>query len=122
VQLASELLRWKDDLGRHWSGIHWGNRDVQTVDGRHVFAVQVYLGEIQPDAVAVELYAESEPGGECATWPLRRDQPLSGAAGGYHYVGEVPADRPPGYYTPRVVPAHAEALVPVEARYISWYP
>ena len=54
--------------------------------------------------------------------PLRADHALSGAAGGYLYVGDVPAGRPPGDYTPRVVPAHREAIIPLEARFIRWYP
>ena len=48
---------------------------------------------------------------------------IAGAnGGGYLYCGEVPAERPAAHYTPRVVPAHAEALVPAEARMIRWFP
>jgi starch phosphorylase len=45
----------------------------------------------------------------------RREQLLSGAASGYLYVGQVPADRPARDYTPRVVPAHPDAVIPAEA-------
>ena len=50
------------------------------------------------------------------------DHALSGSAGGFLYVATVPSGRPAGDYTPRVVPAHAEAMIPAETRFISWYP
>jgi len=122
LKVARELRKWMHDLHHHWSGIHWGNLEVTTGADRHQFRVPVYLGEIQPESVAVELYAEPRPGSHVERHLLRRDRPLSGAAGGYLYAGAIPAGRAPSDYTPRVVPAHPEAAVPLEARFISWYP
>jgi len=121
LHLARELKSWLGELRRHWDAVHWGNLDVESVDGRHAFRVQVYLGEIDPDAVRVELYAEPGPGGMPERHIMRRDQALAGAAGGYRYVAEVPAGRPAGDYTPRVVPWHPAANVPVEAHGIRWF-
>jgi starch phosphorylase len=121
LKLARELRTWMHDLHHHWSGIHWGNLEVATSGDRHQFVVQVYLGEIRPESVTVELYAEPRPGSPIGRHPLHRDRPLSGAAGGYLYVGDVPAGRAPTDYTPRVVAAHPEAAVPLEARFIAWY-
>jgi starch phosphorylase len=121
LKVARELRKWMHDLHHHWSGIHWGNLEVTPGGDRHRFRVQVYLGEIPPDSVTVELYAEPRPDSPGERHPLRRDRPLSGAAGGYLYVGETAAGRAPSDYTPRVVPAHTEAAVPLEARFIAWY-
>jgi len=121
LKVARELRQWFRDLRHHWPGIHWGNLDVATTASEHVFRVQVYLGELRPDAVAVELYAEPRPGAATERHVLRRDHPLSGAAGGYLYVGTVPTARMPSEYTPRVVPAHPEAAIPAEAPFIDWY-
>jgi len=121
LQLARDLKLWLGDLRRHWDAIHWGNLDVETTGDRHVIRVQVYLGEILPDSVCVELYADSRQGALSERYAMRRDQALSGAAGGYRYVAEVPADRPAGEYTPRVVAAHPEAIIPAEAHGIRWY-
>jgi starch phosphorylase len=120
LQLATELVRWKADLAQHWSGIHLGNCEVVTQDGKHSFSVHAYLGEMSPATVAVQLYAEGREGRSSVCHSLSRGQALSGAAGGYCYVGEVLADRPATDYTPRVVPSHPEAIVPNEARYITW--
>jgi starch phosphorylase len=122
LKLARELRQWMHDLHHHWEGIHWGKLTVETTAGVNVFRVPVYLGEIAPEFVTVELYAEPRPGETAERRPLRPDRPLSGAAGGYLYAGEVPAGRPAADYTPRVVPAHPEAVVPLEARFIRWYP
>jgi starch phosphorylase len=46
---------------------------------------------------------------------------LAGAANAYVYQGTVPAIRPAAHYTPRIVPAHARAILPLEATFISWY-
>jgi starch phosphorylase len=121
LHLARELKAWLGGLRRHWDAVHWGNLDVETADGRHAFRVQVYLGEIDPDAVRVELYADPRPGAAPERHVMRRDQALAGAAGGYRYVAEVRADRPAGEYTPRLVPGHAEANVPAEAHGIHWF-
>jgi starch phosphorylase len=122
LRLARELRQWMHDLHHQWEGIHWGKLAVETTAGANVFRIPVYLGEIPPESVTVELYAEPWPGGPAERRPLRPDRPLSGAAGGYLYAAEVPADRPAADYTPRVVPAHPEAVVPLEARFIRWYP
>ncbi|HET7204302.1 MAG TPA: alpha-glucan family phosphorylase, partial [Steroidobacteraceae bacterium] len=123
TQLAAELQRWKDGLARHWSAMGWGVRDsTPAADGRHRISVQVFLGPVPPDAVAVQLYLEPQPGQPGTVFPLRRDTPIAGSAGGFLYVGEVPGDRPAAHYTPRVVPEHPEALVPAEARMIRWFP
>jgi starch phosphorylase len=122
LRLARELRQWIRGLRHHWPAIHWGNVAVESRGGRHCFRVQVYLGELSPDAVAVELYAEPRNPTESGRHALRRDRALSGAAGGFLFVGEVPADRAAADYTPRVVPAHPAALVPAEARLIRWYP
>jgi starch phosphorylase len=121
LPVARELRGWFRELRRHWAAIHWGNLDVATTGDRHSFRVQVYLGEMSPDAVAVELFAETRPGGAPQRIAMQRDQPLAGAAGGWRYVAEVPADRPPAEYTPRVVATHPEAIVPAEAQFIRWF-
>jgi starch phosphorylase len=52
--------------------------------------------------------------------PLERVGDLAGAYNGHRYEGPAPADRPPEHYTPRIVPHHAEAFLPLEASEIFW--
>ena len=43
------------------------------------------------------------------------------ASGTYRFRLVLPATRPAAEYTPRVVPWHASARVPLEANHILWY-
>jgi starch phosphorylase len=121
LQVARELRAWFRELRRHWNAIHWGNVGVATEGDQHRFQVQVYLGEVDPDGVAVELYADAAAGGAPERIAMRREQALAGASGGWRYVGEAPASRSAGEYTPRVIPAHVAAVLPAEAHFIQWH-
>lgn len=123
LQVARELQAWRDQLRRHWQEIHWGNLVVSSEGDQNSFAVQLYLGEIEPDTVKVQLYAEPElPGAPADVRDMTRDHALRGAAGGFVYQARLQAGRAADCYTPRVVPYHPEAAVPSEVTCISWYP
>ena len=51
---------------------------------------------------------------------MARGAKLTGAVNGYLYEAQVSAVRPLSDYTPRVVPRHPEASVPLEAGPILW--
>jgi starch phosphorylase len=122
LHAARDLSRWYRELRHHWQALHWGNLDVQATERGHEFRVQAYLGELPPDSVSVQLYAEARPGGTAEVHTMTRDHALSGAAGGFLWVARVPAGRPARDYTPRIVAAHPEARVPAEAAFIRWFP
>jgi starch phosphorylase len=46
---------------------------------------------------------------------------LIGAVNGYLFSGRVPATRPASHYTPRVIPDHPQAAVPLEVAQILWH-
>jgi len=119
--LVSELESWHDTLRRHWSHVHFGNIRITTNNGVHRFEVQAYLDEIPADAVDVELYAEGENSSPPVRIPLHRAAALAGTANAWLYAGEVPAQRPATDYTPRIIPRHPHANIPIEASNILWY-
>jgi starch phosphorylase len=51
---------------------------------------------------------------------MNRDENLVGATNAFSYKASVPTNRPAGDYTPRLVPQHAGAFVPLEAAFILW--
>ena len=114
------MLDWQRTLGRHWGAVHFGDLRVETTGGRHLFQVPVYLDGLEPDAVRVELYADGRDGDAAVRQEMARDAPLVGAAHGYLYRAHVPVARPAGDYTPRVIPNHPAAIVPLEAAQIVW--
>jgi starch phosphorylase len=120
LKVAREIRQWKMELRRHWNGIHFGEVERRTVDNRHVFNVQLYLDDLPPEQVIVELYADPFRDSPAERHPMERTEALEGAVNGYLYLGVVAAQRPLDHYTVRVRPRHPHALVPLEDRHILW--
>ena len=68
----------------------------------------------------VELYADGVKDDAPARQEMKRVRELPGARGGYGYSAAVPADRPPGDYTARLMPHHDGAAIPLESAQILW--
>ncbi len=118
--LGKELVTWQERLRQRWSGLHFGNVEVETANGAHNFRVQAYLDDIDPDAVEIELYADASPSGAPARYKLTRGEPLVGAAKGWIYMAQVKTTRPAEDFTARMIPRHPEASIPLEAAEILW--
>ncbi|MCG6936692.1 MAG: alpha-glucan family phosphorylase [Gammaproteobacteria bacterium] len=119
--VASELEDWCQQLTQHWQHIHFGSVTSSQTESGTYFEVQVYLDELPPEAVCVELYADPTENGEPFCQSLERGLLLTGAANAYVYQGTVPSARSASDYTPRIIPAHDDAIVPLETNYILWY-
>ena len=117
---AKELLEWQRNLSQNWTHIRFGQLHVETRNGQHVFEVQVYLDDVDADAVRVELYADPTDSDQPIRQVMQRGRELLGAPGGYAYSASVPAMRPASDFTPRVVPFKEGAFVPLEANRILW--
>jgi starch phosphorylase len=118
--LGAQLVQWQRALVHGWPSIHFGDLRVNTANGDHVFHVQVYLGEVGLDAVQVELYSEGRNGEDPVCEPMTPSEPLIGAVNGYLFAARLRANRPASDYTPRVIPYHLQARVPLEAAHILW--
>jgi len=119
--LGTDLLAWQADLAKHWSSLRFGAATVQQQGGQYLFEVQVLLNGMNSEAVSVELYAEGERNAGAITHTMHRGERLAAAASGFTYTAVIPATRSPADYTPRLVPQHAGALVPLEAPFILWH-
>jgi len=120
-KVARELLNWKRELSQHWSKLRFGSVTVQTTRGQHLFDVPVYLDEVDRDAIQIELYADPLEAGKPVRKAMVRGERLVGVENAYRYTAAVAACRPPSDFTPRIVPYHPSALVPLEAEQILWY-
>lgn len=118
--LAARLLAWQRQLAAHWPAARFGALRVESDAAQHAFTVEVGLGGLDADAVRVELYADPVGGdGEPVREVMARGRRLA-EAGAYEYAARVPAARPAGDYTPRLVPHHPDARIPLEAPHILW--
>lgn len=119
-KLAKELEAWKKTIRCHWSKLHFGDLTVYSDESGHHFLVAVYLDDMPLDAVRVELFAESLDAAAPEVYEMSRDEPLSGAVNGYLYSCTVVSNRIAGDFTPRIIPSHPNAIVPIEAKEILW--
>ena len=117
---GARVVKWQHILDEKLAALRFGEVKVETTGKQHVFDVQVYLDDLDPKAVRVELYADGANG----SGPVRQEmtcvRPLVGAAHGYLYSASVPAPRPATDYTPRVIPRCPGVAVPLEAAHILW--
>lgn len=118
--LGRRILDWKHSLEEKWLMLHFGEVTVQTNAEQHIFEVQLYLEDLDPDAIQVELYADGINGGDPVRQEMKRARPLVGAVGGYGYAASVPAARPASNYTARVIPHFDGVAVPLETAQILW--
>ena len=118
-ELGVRIAQWRHALDEHWHALHFGRVDVETHDGQRVFEVEVYLGELRPEDVHVELYAGGAPGES----PVRQSMQWAespGAEGVCVFAATVPRARSADEFTARVLPRHPGVSVPLEAPHILW--
>ena len=103
--------------------IHFGEKVVtKTGDNKYSFQVPVYLDDLSPEAVRVELYTEPREVGKTPELiVMSRGKQFSGTVNGYQYLATIISQRPVDDYTSRVIPYHRNAKVPLENNHIFWY-
>jgi starch phosphorylase len=116
-----EIEGWRRRLAEHWRTQHFGNLNVSQSNSSFTFELQVYLGEVDPADVQVQLWAEAVNGEPPRVATMAAVDKLTGAANGFIYRATVAADRPVAHYTPRIVPSKPGANVPLEASQILWF-
>jgi starch phosphorylase len=116
---AAQITQWRNLIRQHWSALRFGEMKVKTDNNEHLFEVQVYLDELQPHDVQVELYADSVNGNETVRQPMKPILPLMSASG-YLYRANVAATRPASDFTARLLPHHPSVAAPMEANLILW--
>jgi starch phosphorylase len=119
--LGRELLNWESELTRHWASARFGSATLHAGERDFEFQVQVLFGDLNPDSVCVELYAEPQNGDKSPHIAMERGERLFGSINGFLYSARVPARRPAAAFTPRLIPYHPDASVPLEASEILWH-
>jgi len=114
------LCHWLELLERHWQKLHFGRLDVQSEGDDYTVTVTVYLDELDPKAVQVQLYADPQGNGGSEIHVMEVVE-AAGTANSYLYRARIPARRPAEHYTPRIIPFFDGVAVPLEARQILWY-
>jgi starch phosphorylase len=117
-QIGEHLLRWQQETLQHWSTARFGALSIHTDVDHHFFKVQVFIDNASPDDFRVELYASTSKQGESSIEEMTACKTC--ASGSQMFSAQIPAIRPASDYTPRIVPYHPNASVPLEAQEIVW--
>jgi starch phosphorylase len=118
--IGGQIIHWQHNLDQKWATLRFGEVKIETRGGQHAFEVQVYLADLEPNAVRVELYADGVNGGDPVRQEMKNVCRIDGASGGYVYGTAVSAARPRTDYTARVVPHCDGVAVPLEEARILW--
>jgi glycogen phosphorylase len=117
---GSELLQWQHTIAQDWNTVRFGTIQIETHDGLHCFRVQVFPGTLPISDLKVELYASPLDSGDAVIETMTASDQGKEPNGAVTYSIQVAAVRAPGDYTPRIVPYHPTASVPLEAGQILW--
>ncbi len=118
--LGAQLLNWEAELAKHWPKLRFGSATVERNEQEDLFQVQVFLDDLDPNSVGVELYAENRDGHPRVRQSMKRGERLAGSVNGFVYTTRLPATRAVADYTPRLIGYHDGAITPLEAPYILW--
>ncbi|MBC8141256.1 MAG: alpha-glucan family phosphorylase [Armatimonadetes bacterium] len=127
--LAKTLVAWKKSIREHWGDVRVesvttsGVSKIAAGDPSPVTATVCLGGTIQPGDVSVELYAGAVDADRALTEPVRIPLTFgkSIGAGLYEYAGALPSDKSGQQgFTVRVLPFHADAVLPQELALVTW--
>jgi starch phosphorylase len=118
--IGRQIVDWQHSLQQKWTALRFGEVKLETDGDNHAFEVQVYLDDLDPAAVRVELCADGVMGSPPVRQEMKRVRPLAGAAGGYVYGAAVSTARPAADFVARVIPHSDGVAVPLENARILW--
>jgi starch phosphorylase len=122
AQLAKQINQWRISLQTLWPQLSMRNLKFEdTGEGSYVFRVEVELGAANPGTVEVQLYADLQMAEPHEIHRMERVETINPHTNTYSYEARTDTRRPPGDFTPRVMPAMGGAIVPLEAPQILWY-
>jgi glycogen phosphorylase len=106
--LAKQIVDWESSLKENWGNLRFGKLTIDS----HRFEIEVYLNNLDPKAVKVELYSTN----------LTKEMEYRGKipSNGHIYRVEVPQDHPPAGFTPRIRPYFEGVATPLESNQILW--
>jgi len=114
------LCHWQELIETYWQKLHFRKLNVENEGEDYIFSITVYLDELDPKALQIQLYADhyDNEGPEIHMMELAG---VTGIANTYLYHARIKALRPSEHYTPRIIPYFDGITSPLESRQILWY-
>ena len=120
AEVGRQVDTWHRALAVHWPELRLADFDVRRLGENYRFRVSLSPGQLRPEWLRVELYAEPLSGAEAERVPMSPVEAADGGAETLRYEASVRATRPAEHYTPRVLPHYSAVRVPLEEPYIYW--
>jgi len=117
---ARRLIDGQNALTRKLDAIRFGDVSVETQGDKHHFAVEVFLKDVSPATVRVELYADGDAGGRAVEKEMTGTLQPATTGGVSAYHASVSADRPPTDYTARIMVKHDPSSQDLEPGWMLW--
>jgi starch phosphorylase len=117
---GEQMITQLQTLQENWDSMSFGEVKIATSEKQHVFDVQVYFNDVNPDNVLVELFANGLNEENPTVIKMKRDNKTKGAANDYHFSSSVSASRSATDFTPRIIPHLPGLSVPLETALILW--
>jgi starch phosphorylase len=117
-EVGRRVAAQRRDLERAWPSLRFGETKIITNGDHYGFEAIVYFGDIDPDTVSVELFADAVEGSDAVRFEMTAIGRCEDS--GLVYRVFVPTSRPSSHYTLRVVSKPMDAAVPLEFRHILW--
>jgi starch phosphorylase len=118
--VGQQMADWRHAVDGKWGSLRFGDWRVKTSADLHVFEVELFLNDLDPNAARVEIYADGIDGGDPIRVEMKCARPPSDASRRSVYRATVPATRPAEDYTARVMSHRSGVAVPLESARILW--
>ena len=118
--VGRQVVEWQHATEKEWPALRFGDLRAETNADHHVFEVEIFLNDLDPNAARVELYADGIDGGDPVRVEMKCARPLPDASRRCFYQATVLTTRPSRDYTARVIPQRSGVAVPLESARILW--
>ena len=118
--MGAHIASWRRALEHAWPTLSIGAVQVTRLERSYRFSVQVHMGALDPGMLQVQLYAETLESQDAVRAPMSRNELHTSDSGMAVYQVELPATRPVGDYTVRIIPKFDGVQVPLEAPFVLW--
>lgn len=116
--VGKRIVGIKNDLKNKWDGIRFGEITIDYVEGGFQYNLSIFLNEIDPGTLLVQLFANSLNGNMAENIRMGVDAVQKDGAHRFHV--HINTARPPSDYTVRIVPHYEDIPVPLENNLIRW--
>jgi glycogen phosphorylase len=118
--VGKQVVDWQHAVDRTWGSLGFGDLRVENNADHQIFEVEIFLNDLDPNAVRVELYANGIDGGDPVRAEMKCAGALPDASRGCVYRATVSTTGPARDYTARVIPQRSGVAVPLESARILW--